>query len=173
MVRRYLDGEFGKVGEVNPYLASVLYAGDRQAAKDEIERDLSRGKIVVADRYTASNIAHQSVKLNPPAGGPSDKSKFTNWVEDFEYNQNKIPREDLVILLSVPVNFSQNLMKDKKRDIHEKDVKYLAQVATVFEQLSGQKKNWVRVNSVKSEKLLPPEKIHKTVLEILRNHNIY
>ncbi|OGD90800.1 hypothetical protein A3D07_00640 [Candidatus Curtissbacteria bacterium RIFCSPHIGHO2_02_FULL_42_15] len=29
IVRRYLDGEFGDVNQVSPYLASILYAGDR------------------------------------------------------------------------------------------------------------------------------------------------
>ena len=37
MVGRYLSGEFGKSSEVSPYLASILYAGDRFEEKEPIE----------------------------------------------------------------------------------------------------------------------------------------
>ena len=36
MVGRYLKGEFGKATEVSPYLASILYAGDRFESKSKI-----------------------------------------------------------------------------------------------------------------------------------------
>jgi dTMP kinase len=37
MVGRFLRGEFGRINEVNPYLASLTYALDRLTAKDELE----------------------------------------------------------------------------------------------------------------------------------------
>src|SRR3972149_8893382 len=63
MVRRYLDGEFGDVGEVSPYLASMLYAGDRLLESERIRKWLKGGKTIICDRYMASNIAHQSAKI--------------------------------------------------------------------------------------------------------------
>src|SRR3989344_5855597 len=131
MVRRYLDGEFGGINNVDPYLASVLYAGDRLLVSEQIKNWIRAGKIVVCDRYTGSNIAHQAAKIKDQ----SEKSKFIDWLEDFEYYQNKIPRENLVILLSIPVSKSQIIMKSRKKDIHEKDKDYLANVAEVFEDL--------------------------------------
>lgn len=168
MVRRYLDGEFGDVSAVDPYLASVLYAGDRLDAAAKIKVDLEAGKIVICDRYTASNIAHQMVKLRRR----TEKSKFVKWVERFEYRDNKIPKEDLVLLLSVPPAISQKLMIKKKRDIHERNKKYLEGVWQVFEDLAKSKNYWEKVDCVKGGKLRKPEDIHEEVLEILRQKGI-
>lgn len=168
MVRRYLDGEFGDVDQVDPYLASVLYAGDRFAAANQIRKDLEMDKIVVCDRYMASNIAHQAAKLQTP----NSKLQFIKWLEKFEYTDNKIPREDLVILLSMPSTTSQKLMDARKLDIHEKDAGYLAEVGKVYEQLAKEKENWERVESVESGRLLKPAEVFEKVLVILTKHNI-
>lgn len=168
MVRRYLDGEFGDVGEVNAYLASVLYAGDRFAAASEIRKDLKTGKIVVCDRYVASNIAHQAAKMK----SQDERSKFISWVEEFEYKQNKIPEEDLVVLLSMPAQVSQKLMKGKSKDIHESDGNYLAQVGKVYESLTTKKENWERINCMNNGKLKKPDEIFQDVLEILEKRRI-
>lgn len=168
MVRRYLDGEFGDVGAVDPYLASVLYAGDRLDAAGKINADLEAGKIVICDRYTASNIAHQSAKL----GRQSEKSKFINWVEGFEYKDNEIPKEDLVIYLSIPVSISQKLMSKKKKDIHERNRKYLEEVRKVFEDLARSKDYWQKVDCISLGKLRKPEDIQREVLEILKLRKI-
>ncbi len=168
MVRRYLEGEFGKVGAVNPYLASVLYAGDRFAAADEIRSDLVAGKIVVCDRYVGSNLAHMAAKIKDQ----DSKRQFIKWLEDFEYGENKIPREDLVILLSMPANFSQKLMKARKLDIHEREPKYLAEVGRVYEQLARARDNWEKVDSIKNGKLLRPARVFEKVLAVLKRHKI-
>src|ERR1700693_5847032 len=65
LVGRYLNGEFGPLGAVDPHLSALLYAGDRLEAKPEIEAALSAGKIVIADRYIGSNMAHQSARVPP------------------------------------------------------------------------------------------------------------
>ena len=66
MVGRYLSGEFGNSSEVSPYLASILYAGDRFEEKEQIEKWLSEGFIVIADRYASSNQIHQGGKISNP-----------------------------------------------------------------------------------------------------------
>jgi len=168
MVRRYLDGEFGDVDEVNPYLASVLYAGDRAAALEEIRKDLAQGKIVVCDRYVASNVAHQMVKIKDQ----KLKIKYKEWMEEFEYISNKIPREDLVILLSVTPSISQRMMSKKKKDIHERNKSYLENVWQVFEDLAKSKNYWEKVDCVGGGKLRKPEEIQGEVLEILKLRKI-
>ena len=165
MIRCYLDGDFGNVDEVSPRLASMLYAGDRLVVKDKIRKWLNAGKNVVCDRYIGSNLAHMGGKLKSQIA----KLKFIKWLEDFEYGENKIPKEDLVILLSMPVNFSQKLMKARKLDIHERDVVYLNRVAEIFEYLAKKNKNWIKVTSVENGRLLSPQKIHAKVLDIITN----
>lgn len=63
LVARFLNGEFGSVDQVDPHLSALLYAGDRLEAKPELESALAAGKIVLADRYIASNLAHQSERV--------------------------------------------------------------------------------------------------------------
>ena len=169
LVRRYLDGEFGDVGDVSPYLACVFYAGDRLAVSKKISRWLSAGKVVVCDRYTGSNIAHQAAKIKDPhstkvaRGKQNEREKFVQWLEKFEYEINKIPREDKVILLSVPVGFSQKLMRSKKKDIHERNKKYLSDVVRVYEELEIKRSNWEKIECVEDGNLLSREEIHEKV----------
>lgn len=166
LVRSYLNGEFGKLDEVDPRLASVLYAGDRLAVKDEIQKLLMQGKIVVCDRYAASNIAHQAAKFKL-----NQRKKFIKWLSDLEFMENKIPKEDLVILLTAPYSVSQKLMGNRKKDIHESNEKYLKEVINIFETLS-KKKNWVKVESVEGGRLLTVKQVHEKVIAVLKKRGL-
>src|SRR3989344_584612 len=168
MVKRYLLGDFGKVYEVHPYLASLAYAGDRMAAASTIRNWITDGKIVVCNRYIGSNMAHMGAKIS----SQSEKSKYIEWLEKLEYKENGIPKEDLVIFLSVPVEVSRKLMKDRKLDIHENDLEYLEKVVGVYEELARTRENWVRVDCTRDGEILDPQEIHKKVLEVLRKRNI-
>ena len=99
---------------------------------------------------------------------PNAKLQFIKWLEDLEYGENKIPKEDLVIFLSVPVEVSQKLMDDRKLDIHERDASYLKRVVKEYESLARERKNWVRVECLENGRLMTPEVIHKRVLEVLK-----
>lgn len=170
MVARYLAGDFGNGDEVDPYLASMLYAGDRLSAADQIKKWLSDGKVVVCNRYVGSNLAHMGAKIKSASW--RIKIKYIKWLEKLEYEENKIPREDLVIFLHVPVDVSRNLIGDRKLDIHEKDLNYLEKVVQVYKELAESRKNWERIDCTASGKILRPEEIHKKVLEVLSKKGI-
>ena len=59
MISKYLNGDLGSLDEVDPRFAALLYAGDRFEAKSHLVVALAGGKIVLCDRYIASNLAHQ------------------------------------------------------------------------------------------------------------------
>lgn len=166
LVGRYLHGEFGGVNQVNPYLASILYAGDRLDAKKKMEKLLAKGRITVADRYSPSNLAHQAAKFKTER----EKKKYIRWVENLEYKENKIPKPDLVLYLYVPVEISQKLIKGKKKDIHEKNVKYLKKVEKIYLELTRKRKNWVKVKCVEKGEILSREKIHDLVWKIVKKY---
>ena len=168
MVKRYLFGEFGKINEVDGYFASMLYAGDRLSAKDEIKKWIDEGKIVICNRYVPSNLAHMSAKMK----SQSEKSKYKVWLEKLEYGENKIPREDLVIFLRVPISVTRKLMKKRNLDIHESNLKYQEKVLAQYELLSDLNKNWAKVNCSKEGKILKPQEVHKMVLEVLKDRKI-
>ena len=168
MIRRYLDGEFGDVNEVNPYLASMLYAGDRLLESERIKKWLGLGKLVVCDRYMASNIAHQVAKIKDQ----KLKIKYIKWLDGLEYNENKIPKPDLVILLTIPKNIAQKFMKRRIRDIHERNVAYQKKVAKAFFDLAGANKNWVVISNTKGGKLKKIDEVHKEIIDIVENKKI-
>lgn len=176
MIRRFLDGEFG---HIDPYLASMLYAGDRFGASAEIKKWLEEGKIVVCNRYVGSNIGHMAAKFKSPAdakalaGRQSEREKYIQWLENFEYKQNGIPKEDLVILLQLDPKISRKLMKDRKLDIHEKDQRYQEDVFVVYDYVAGVKKNWVKVDCAKDGAILKPGQIAQLVVSALTQKKIF
>lgn len=166
MVRRYLDGDFGKL---DSYLASMLYAGDRFSASSQIRKWLVEGKLVVCDRYVASNIGHQAGKM----ANVSDQNNFINWLEKLEYEENEIPREDLVIYLSVPVEVSRKLMSTRKKlDIHESEKKHLEHAFSVYGRIARARDYWQTIECTKKGKLLAPFLIHEKILSILKKKKI-
>lgn len=177
MVGRYLRGEFGGLGEVNPYLASLFYALDRLTAKQELEDWLSGGCYVVANRYTSSNMGVQTARL------PKDKQeKFLNWLIEMEYKVHKLPKEDIVVMLYVPAEIGRKLVEEKgereyvkgrKRDIHEEDLDFLKKVEQKYLDLAERFDHWVKVDCVdKKGKLLSKQKIHKKVIKVLVKNKI-
>ena len=69
MIGRFLNGEFGDLDAVDPHFAALLYAGDRLEAKPQLESALAAGKTILADRYVASNLAHQGARVAPDKRG--------------------------------------------------------------------------------------------------------
>jgi len=165
IVRRYLDGDFGKL---DPYLASMLYAGDRASAGKLIAGWLASGKIVVCDRYVASSVAHQGAKIKSDVA----RRKFAGWLEDLEYRENAIPVEDVVILLDVPRKFAVGLMAKRKLDIHEADRNHLKNAIAIYESFAATKKNWVKIIPVVGDKLQTIAEVHEKVIEILKKKKI-
>src|SRR3979490_1510959 len=86
---RYLNGDFGPLETVDPHLSALLYVGDRFEAKGEIESALAAGKIVLADRYIGSNLAHQSERVPP-----EQRDEFLAWLKAVGYGISRLPVYD-------------------------------------------------------------------------------
>lgn|SRR3990167_478198 len=163
MITRYLLGDFGKIDGLDPYVVSLMFAGDRLSAAPQIRKWLSEGKVVICNRYVPSNIGHMAAKMSQ-----SQRGKYIDWLEKLEYQENGIPREDLVILLQVDPKISRELMKKRTPDIHETNLKYQEKVYAVYNYVAGIKKNWVKVDCAVDGKLLNPAQIHQKVVDGLR-----
>ncbi len=171
MVARYLNGEFGDVGDVSPYLISLFYAGDRFEASEHIRHDIKSGKIAISNRYTQSNMAFQSAKIDDP----KEKRMFLEWLEELEFGIYQIPRPDMVIYLYLPYKKSQEMVDAKgkrsytkeKRDIHERNTEFLAKVEQEYLNLEKNNGEWKIIDCSDGDKILPPEKITKQIFEII------
>jgi dTMP kinase len=170
---RYLNGDFGPLEAIDPHLSALVYAGDRFEAKGEIESALAAGKIVLADRYIASNLAHQSERV-----APENRDEFFAWLRHIEYGIYGLPVEDLIIYLRLPVAEAHRLIGLKaprsytwrQHDILEADVRHLEQTAVIYDQLATGP-NWVRIDCTDpaSRTLHAPEEIHRAVLNAVES----
>lgn len=171
LVKMYLRGDFGSnASDVNPYAASSFYAADRYASyKTEFEDFYKSGGLVIADRYTTSNMIHQASKLK------DGKDEFIEWIMHYEYELLELPRPDKVIFLNMPADIAVKLMQNRmnkatgedKKDIHEKDIEYLK--STYAEAMRLAKKlGWSVVNCSDGEKPRGILEIHEDILGVLK-----
>ena len=144
LIKMYLNGDFGThADDVDAYAASTFYAVDRYASyRMNWKKFYEAGEIILADRYTTSNMVHQAVKI----ADDNERENFLNWLDDFEYVKLKLPRPDLVIFLDMPPEISEKLIKERNRtDIHEKDFNYLRRCYNSYKELA-QKYDWITIN---------------------------
>jgi dTMP kinase len=147
-VGRYLNGEFGTLSSVPIEFASILYAGDRLEMKLKIEKYLTEDDIVICDRYTPSNLAHQAGKSHG-----NRQQELISWIEKLEYDIFSLPRPDLVIWLDMPIDAAMKFVAQKKArpytedtlDLHEASNNYLTSVRAVYEDLA-KTRSWAIVN---------------------------
>ena len=171
MVAQYLNGEFGTLVDVDPHFSALLYAGDRFENKKLLESYLAEGKLVLADRYIASNLAHQGARV-PPKRFP----EFLRWLEKLEYGLYALPEEDLVIHLHLSAARAQKLVGKKRarnytrrrRDLQEASLAHLQSASRIFERLA-RRRNWATVEciSARNSTLRPPEEIHREIMAIM------
>lgn len=163
LVKKYLSGEFGSLEEVKPEFSSLLYSLDRYNALPEIEGFLGEGKVVVCNRYTASNIAHQAAKFQG-----KEQEKFIEWIQAVEA---RMPKPVLTIFLDLPVEASIGLMQGRSRekDIHEANKAYLEATRQVYLKLC-EVENWIKVDCRKQGGIRPRQEIHKEVLGKLEHY---
>lgn len=165
LVKMYLKGDFGKNPEdVNPYAASLFYAVDRFASYRMKWKDFyQKGGIIIADRYTTSNMVHQMTKYEDKKA----RKDFLSWLEKTEYEELELPVPDLVILLDIPLTVSENLVKERARqggsmDIHEQHLDYLRKCHDAYQELVSLY-GWKRIPCTEEGKLRTIEDIGKDV----------
>ncbi|MFZ0980481.1 MAG: hypothetical protein WAN23_13860 [Candidatus Acidiferrales bacterium] len=171
LVARFLNGEFGSLASVDPHFSALLYAGDRLESKPALEAALASGKIVLADRYIASNLAHQGARV------PAEKrEEFIAWLKHLEYGVYGLPAEDLVIYLRVPAAEAHRLAGERgklgardytklRRDLQESDIAHLEAASSVYDGLARQP-HWAKIEcfDTGSGTLRAPKAIHTEIL---------
>jgi dTMP kinase len=108
----------------------LLYAANKWEVAAKINEQRARGTVVIANRYTPSNLAYGA------AHGLSLK-----WLTALEAN---LPKPNRIFILDVPVKISFS-RKTQQRDIHEEDAAYLKRVRRMYLRLARQH-NWIIIN---------------------------
>lgn len=174
-----LSEQYYNFVKVHPKIASVLYAADRFESRDKIKKWLSAGNIVIANRYASANQIHQGGKIT----NTKKRESFLKWLAEMEYGVFKIPRPDAIFYLSVPIPIVLKLIKErnknshrsylgkkkeKKTDVHEKDVNFLVNSRKTALWLSKTQKGWIKIECAKSGVLETRENIHKEIYEKIK-----
>ncbi len=175
LISRYLRGELGKINSLNPYLAALLYAGDRNDAKGLINDWQEKGYFILLDRYVNSNIAFQCAKMK----SESERRKLEEWIINLEYNHNQLRVPDLSIFLDVPFEFTrQQLLTQRegedrmylhgKKDIHEADLDFQNMVRKVYLDLEGKIDNYKVLHCYEGgSKILKPQEIFQRIVDLI------
>lgn len=163
-VEAYLAGDHGSAEEVGPYRASVFFAIDRFAASKQLHTWLEEGVCVIADRYVGSNMGHQGAKI----ADLEERQRFYEWNDHFEHVLFGIPRPTLNVVLHVPVEITQALMRNRqtkgvKGDIHESDEAHLRAAEQAYLHLVDCFEEFVCVRCAQNNTLLPREVIHEQI----------
>jgi dTMP kinase len=171
MVAQYLNGEFGTLAQVDAHFSALLFAGDRLENKKQLENFLTDRKLVLADRYVASNLAHQGARV-----APRKLAEFLRWLARLEYEVYGLPREDLVIYLRLPAEKAQKLVSRKdarsytrrRRDLQEANLAHLRSATRIFDRLA-QQGNWATVDCMEGKSdLRQPGAIHREIMAIMQ-----
>lgn len=172
-IKEYLNGKYGSGEEVGPYTASLFFALDRYEAAPAIRLALAEGKVVIANRFTGSNMAHQGTKFN----SPEERRGYFIWLDNIEFEMLKVPRPDKSIVLRVPADIAQQLVDnkdkraytEKKRDLHEADITHLRRSVEVYDDLCQLfPKDFQRLDCVRGGELLDIATISDSIWESVR-----
>ena len=153
LVADYLNGKFGDLQSAPVIPVSLLYAMNRKEVMTNLwglKKAVSPSGtdiVVILDRYTGSNLAHQGARL------PGDeRDAYYELMEYTEYSLNSLPRPDVTIFLDVEeATAHDNVAKkgdraytDASHDLHESSTDYMAEVRGVYRDLSD-KYGWRRI----------------------------
>ncbi len=172
LVKMYLRGDFGDNPEdISAYVASSFFAVDRYASfQTKWKAFYEEGGVVIADRYTTSNMVHQASKIRDV----EERERFLDWLYHLEFVMYGIPVPDVVFFLDVPPEITMEMMKrrmnkftgEMQKDIHEKDVHHLSSSYTNAHYVAD-KYGWSKINCVEEGTLLSVEDIfHKIYGEV-------
>jgi dTMP kinase len=177
LIARFLRGDLGSIESVDPYLVSLLYAGDRLDAAPMVREWMDEGNFVVLDRYVYSNIAFQCAKIQDI----EKRIALRKWILHLEFDYYHIPKPGLSLFLDVPFAFTRNNLSVARKgddreylagmkDIHEDDLTFQQKVREMYLWQVEENEDFRKINCVNKEGgMRLPEEIAE---EIIKNIGI-
>jgi len=164
VVDAYLRGEYGDKSKIPPEFVAMLYMTDFYESKDEMNRLLDEGKIIVLSRFFTSTLTYQ-----PALAKEEDKDSLRDWIWGA---CARLPQPDKVLVLYVPAVIAKNFLDNAnraesykqgaKKDQHECDFEFQKNYMKEFDK-AIEKFNWTKIDCVKEGTLKSIEEIHSLV----------
>ncbi|MES2437326.1 MAG: deoxynucleoside kinase [Patescibacteria group bacterium] len=176
LIGEYLSGKYGDFIEVDPRIASVLYAADRLESSKDIKKWLDEGYVVIADRYVSANQIHQAGKVE----NLKERQEFLKWLDTMEYKVFGIPKPDKVIYLDVPYEVSKEWLQKKvslrkkkyldggNKDVAEDNLIHLKNSRASALLLAESNKNWTRIECCDGMVCMLPEQVNDEVYKVVK-----
>ncbi len=157
---------------VHPKIVSVIYAADRWESSKQIKNWMDKGYTVVLDRYVSAAQIHQGGMIK----NVKKRETFIKWLDEMEYGVFKIPRAHITIYLSLPLEISQKLIKERnkkavrayagnKKDVHEVSREYQKNSRESALWLSETIPNFIKIDCMGKKAIRTREDIHEEVYE--------
>lgn len=171
VISSYLRGEYGDVQSVPHELICIAYGADRARFRDEIKNHINNGGIVIADRYTYSNL-FTAAKMPE-----SERADFIEWIELIEFDEMKVVRPDHNFYLYVDPSISIKRIEERgkreyqegKEDIHENNNQLLIDTAKTYFDHANTNNDWTIINQMNGNKQMPIDEVFEKVKEEVDN----
>lgn len=148
---------------LDPYVVCLYTAADRKYHKEKIERYLKNDYIVILNRYTSSNMAHQGSRYSDS----EERFYMYQWIDKLEYWLLKLPKPDCTILLKVPAKYLNQLSEKQVAFNFQEDIFNQDSVLKAYIELS-ELYNWDSIDCVSNNKMKSVEEIHEEIMKIVR-----
>ena len=149
---------------VDPKVASLYYAADRQYNIDKIKLLLDNGYNVILDRYIYSNMAHQGGKIEDK----KERYDMYNWLDKLEFGLLNLPKPDITIFLHMPLAVATILKEHREEapDNNKKSPEHLNHAEKAYLELSD-KYNFIKIECSKDGTPRPIEEINNEIFEVI------
>lgn len=172
LVKKYLNGDFGDLNALSAKQCSTFYAVDRLCTMLEYKEFLENGGILLLDRYVSSNFLHQASKIKDKL----KRDEVVSWLENFEYEDLKLPKPDITFFLDLKPEISKKLREERaelkagtKKDIHEANAEYMTHCYNVGIEIAKEK-NWQVIKCYDGDNIKSIDEIHNEILQILQSY---
>ncbi|QGU03919.1 dTMP kinase [Corynebacterium comes] len=135
LVAEALHGRMGDLTD-SAYAMATLFALDRHGAREQLMSYVNSEKVILLDRYVASNAAYSAARLRDDA--------VMDWVHDLEFGRLGLPVPDLQVLLATePATASQRAISraeqdtGRERDRYERDTDLQQRTYDAYLRLAG------------------------------------
>ncbi len=181
-VEKYMRGDYSRdsSNHITNKQAAFLYAIDRMDwALEEYNKVKSKFDYIIIDRYTGSNMVHQSKNLLQEDGVYNERDilKVAKYYENFEYNEINLPKPDIQIFLNMDINLvlesirnreTNDGLKDDKLECNENYIVKSAEIAN----LVADEFRWKTIDCSKHGVRLTRELISSAIIDTLKQEGI-
>lgn len=159
---------------LGPMSMALWFAMDRKA---EFERDDTDAEYLVLNRYVLSNAAYQSARCKETGMTPDE---MISWVMELEHDKLNLPVPDIYIFFNITKQQADSNVRNKGfrdyvgdgKDVYEDSDEMQTGARAGYMRCAERFENVHILECMKDGKMLPPEEIHRMVLDTLADNNI-